>query len=211
MAILHSLSTRKSRASFPPIIPDFVTGAISMFSSPPTHHPMRTLIPLLCLLLVSCDDRQSSKSHEAIPLSAADVAWASEIQIYKKSIGSLVDWPVHAVGLVVVGDDGKILQEFPASTTTTGAGLSSDSIIRLAISREDQIVKCRLGVEMVTINREFDGQLGPFRGWTDGCEPVDGIVLVTSDGETLTTDGEAMMRSKGKKLGFKLYGKPVQK
>lgn len=143
---------------------------------------MRTAIPLFGFLLVSCDERQPSNSREAIPLSAVDVAWASEIQIYKMSIGSLVDWPVHAVGLVVVGDDGKILHEHPASTSTTGNGLSPDAVIRLAISREDQIVKCRLGVDMVTINRVFDGEFGPFRGWTDGCEPVDGIVLVTSDG-----------------------------
>ena len=64
---------------------------------------------------------------------------------------------------------------------------------------------------MVTINRVFDGEFGPFRGWTDACEPVDGIVLVTSDGETLTTDGKEMMRSRGKKLGFKLYGKAASK
>ena len=166
---------------------------------------MRIYTFLLCLLFISCDTKRTKASREAIEVTGADVAWASDIQIYKKNIGSLVTWPVQAVGFVVVGDDGKILSERPAAQRTSGEPYPPDTIVRLAVSRQDQLVKCRLGVGGVTVNEVFENEFGAFRGWTDGCDPVNGIILVTTDGEIFTTQGEELMRSKGKKLGFKLY------
>lgn len=166
---------------------------------------MRIYTLLLCILFISCDSQRSKASREAVEVTGADVAWASDIQIYKKSIGSLVTWPVQAVGFVVIGDDGKILSEHPAAEMAPGKPYSPDTIIRLAVSRQDQVVKCRLGVGGVTVNKVFENEFGTFRGWTDSCDPVDGIILVTTDGEIFTAQGEVLMRSKGKKLGFKLY------
>ena len=166
---------------------------------------MRIYTLLLCLLFISCDSQRTRESRKAIEVTGADVAWASDIQIYKKNIGSLVTWPVQAVGFVVIGDDGNILSEHLAVQMTSGEPFPPDTIVRLAVSRQDQVVKCRLGVGGVTANKVFENEFGTFRGWTDGCDPIDGIILVTSDGEIFTTQGEVLMRSKGKKLGFKLY------
>jgi hypothetical protein len=166
---------------------------------------MRIYTLLLCLIFISCDSQRSKVSRESIEVTGADVAWASDLKIYKKNIGSLVTWPVRAVGFVVIGDDGAILSEHAASQLTSGAAYSPDTVVRLSISRNDQAVKCRLGVGGVTVDKVFENEFGTFRGWSDGCEPVDGIVLVTTDGENFTTQGDVLMRSKGKKLGFKLY------
>ena len=166
---------------------------------------MRIYPLLFCLFIISCDSQRTKVSREEIEVTGADVAWASDIQIYKNSIGSLVTWPVQAVGFVVIGDDGKIVSEHSAAQMTSGRPYPPDTIVRLAVSRQDQLVKCRLGVGGLTVNKVFENEFGAFRGWTDGCDPVDGIILVTTDGEIFTTQGEELMRSKGKKLGFKLY------
>ena len=166
---------------------------------------MRILITLLCFVAVSCNERRSPASYEVTQITGADAVWASENNIFKSNIARLVDWPVHAVGIVVIGDDGSILKELHPIQSPQGETFSPDTVIRLAVSREDTVVKCRLGVGGFTTDKRIENEFAPFGGWTGGSSAVDGIVIVTTDGDLISMDGDVMMNSPGKKLGFKLY------
>ncbi len=166
---------------------------------------MRLLLTLLCFVAVSCNGRRSSTTREDVEITGADATWASDIKMYKNNIGSLVDWPVYAVGIVLIGDDGKVIKELRPTQSPQNEAFSPDTLIRLAVSQQDQVVKCRLGVGGVTSDKLIESEFAPFGGWTGRCTPVDGIVLVTTDGDTISSDGDVMMNSLGKKLGFKLY------
>ena len=166
---------------------------------------MRIFLTLLCLITVSCNERRSSTSGQDLDITGADATWASDINVYKNNIGSLADWPVYAVGIVVIGHDGKVMKELRPTQSPVNEAFSPDTLIRLAVSQHDQEVKCRFGVGGVTSDMLLDSEFAPFGGWTGRCTPVDGIVLVTTDGDIISSDGVVMMNSKGKKLGFKLY------
>lgn len=72
---------------------------------------MRILLTSLCIAAIGCDERPPAEAEHDIEITGADAIWASDIWISKHSISSLVDWPVHAVGIVIIGEDGAVIRE----------------------------------------------------------------------------------------------------